>query len=210
MLGLQSKRFRKLGLGVLLSAGIYAFLVLSGCGNFFPSANQITALSISPLNATIMVNGTQQYTATATFGNNTQGDATEKVTWSSSATNMATISSAGLATAGTTLGSTTISAKSGSVIANTLLTVSNKTISSISLSPANTTILNGTTQQYTATATYSDGTTGNITNSVAWSSSVTSVATITSGGLATAVGTGTTTITATSGSISGTTQLTVQ
>jgi hypothetical protein len=65
--------------------------------------------------------------------------------------------------------------------------------------------------QLHATGTYSDGTTKDITTQVAWSSSDTAVATIDSNGLVTADREiGRTTITATYGSISGSTELTVQ
>ena len=48
-------------------------------------------------------------------------------------------------------------------------------------------------QLYTATGTYSDSTTQNITDSVTWASSNASAATITTSGLATGVGVGSTT-----------------
>ncbi len=87
------------------------------------------------------------------------------------------------------------------------------TLVSLAVTPANPSIADGTTKQFTATGTYSDGTTQNLTTTAAWSSSYTSVATISnasgSNGLATAVGAGTTTITAASGSVSGSTTLTV-
>src|SRR6266478_2744557 len=83
------------------------------------------------------------------------------------------------------------------------------TLSSIAVTPGNPSIPKGTTQQFTATGTYSDGSTQNLTSTVAWSSSNTTVATINSTGLATAVGAGSTTIQASSGSISGSTTLTV-
>jgi hypothetical protein len=71
----------------------------------------------------------------------------------------------------------------------------------------------GTTQQFTATGTYTDGTTPEMTSTVTWSSTSTSVATISntagSNGLATSTGEGTTTITAASGSISGSAPLIV-
>ena len=80
---------------------------------------------------------------------------------------------------------------------------------SIAVTPANPTVAKGATQQFTATATFSDGSTGNVTSSVTWTSGTTTVATITAGGLATAVAaTGTSTITATQGLISGSTVLT--
>ena len=84
------------------------------------------------------------------------------------------------------------------------------TVQSIAVTPANPTIAVGATQQFTATGTYTDGSTKDITSQVTWSSSNTGVATINSSGLATAVGGGSTTIKATQGSVSGNTILTAQ
>lgn len=83
------------------------------------------------------------------------------------------------------------------------------TLASIAVTPANPSVTTGTTQQFTATGTYSDNSIKNITAAVTWGSSDTSKATINASGLATAVAAGSTTVTATSGSISGTTTLTV-
>ncbi|HZU21582.1 MAG TPA: DUF4082 domain-containing protein, partial [Terriglobales bacterium] len=83
-------------------------------------------------------------------------------------------------------------------------------LSSIAVTPGNPTIGAGATQAFTATGTYSDGSTQNITSQVAWASANTAVATITSAGVATGVAGGSATITATQGSISGSTLLTVQ
>jgi hypothetical protein len=87
------------------------------------------------------------------------------------------------------------------------------TLSSIEVTPANPGIAFGSTQQFTATGTYSDNTTQNLTTSVTWDSQSKSVATISnaagSNGLATSVSPGPTTISATSGSISGFTVLSV-
>ena len=88
-----------------------------------------------------------------------------------------------------------------------------KKLVSIAVTPINPSIVLGTTEQFTATGTYSDNSTRNLTTSVIWSSSAGSVATISnaagSNGKATSVAAGTTTITATSGNISGSTTLTV-
>jgi len=87
-------------------------------------------------------------------------------------------------------------------------------LSSIAVTPAQTSVAPGNTQQFTATGTYNDGTNNNVTTSAIWSSSNTGVATIsnTSGsqGLATAAALGSTTITATVGPIKGSASLAVQ
>jgi uncharacterized protein YjdB len=83
-------------------------------------------------------------------------------------------------------------------------------LTSIAVTPANPTNRVGTTQQLTATGTYSDGATQNLTSQATWASSSTAVATINSSGLATGVAAGITTISATLGGMNGTTTLTIQ
>jgi hypothetical protein len=123
---------------------------------------------------------------------------------------VAIINTSGLAT-GMALGSTSITAKSGSATGTASLTVSTKTITGITISPANPTISLSLaqSQQFTATATYSDGTVGDITTSSTWTSSNNSVATIGSTGLASPVAVGSVTIAASAGNVAGTTTLTV-
>jgi hypothetical protein len=100
-------------------------------------------------------------------------------------------------------------------IATATVTVAPGSVSLVSLAvtPTNSLTALGTTLGFTATGTYSDGSTQNLTTSVTWSSSATGVATISnaagSQGLASSVGAGSTTISATSGSVSGSTTLTV-
>lgn len=82
-------------------------------------------------------------------------------------------------------------------------------LTSITVTPTNQSITSGAMQQFTATGTYSDSTTKDITTSVTWGSSNTGNATISTSGLATAQANGTATVTATSGDIYGTTTLTI-
>jgi uncharacterized protein YjdB len=79
----------------------------------------------------------------------------------------------------------------------------------ISISPSNSTIQLTKTQQFTATGTFGDSSSKDVTSSVTWTSSSANVATISSAGLATAVSTGSTNITAAEGSVSAITTLTV-
>ena len=66
-----------------------------------------------------------------------------------------------------------------------------------------------TTQQLQGIAIFADGGTQNVTAAATWLSSAPSVATVSSGGLVTAIGSGTATITVTYLGISGTSQITV-
>ena len=80
---------------------------------------------------------------------------------------------------------------------------------SIAVTPVNPSIAAGTQQQFAATGTYTDGSHQDLTNSAIWTSSAPFVATISNAGLATALAVGSTAIQATSGSINGSTGLTV-
>jgi len=87
----------------------------------------------------------------------------------------------------------------------------NPSISSIFITPAAVTLAVKNTVQLTATATYSDGSTGPLTGSSAgWTSSDATVATVTSpGGLVTGISTGSATITVSAQGASSTATITV-
>jgi uncharacterized protein YjdB len=82
------------------------------------------------------------------------------------------------------------------------------TLVSVSLSPQNGSVAAGLTQQYKATGNYSDGTSQALTT-VTWATSNTAIATVNSSGLVTTLKQGTVSISATTGSMSGNTSLTV-
>jgi Bacterial Ig-like domain (group 2) len=168
----------------------------------------LVSIAVTPANASIPEGGTLQFTATGTYSDNSTKNVTNSVTWSSTNTAAATINSSGLGT-GVAPGSTTITATSGAVNGATGLTVTAVTLVSIAITPANTSVMNGATLQFTATGTYSNNSTENLTGSVTWTSSSAAVATISSSGLATGVGGGTTSIGAALSGISNSTNLTV-
>jgi hypothetical protein len=83
------------------------------------------------------------------------------------------------------------------------------TLSSITVSPGSQTLSSGSTLQLAATGSYSDGSSKVLTSSATWSSSNTAAATVSSGGLVTAVKAGSSSISATFGGITGSATLTV-
>lgn len=94
--------------------------------------------------------------------------------------------------------------------ATAVVTGTARALSGISVSPGNASIFIGTSQQFSALGTYSDGSTQDLTSAVSWSSSASSVATINATGLASAAASGTTTISAASAGMSGNAVLSVQ
>ncbi|HEX2569635.1 MAG TPA: Ig-like domain-containing protein [Polyangia bacterium] len=176
----------------------------------------LVSIAVTPTNPSVAAGTAQQFTATGTFTDNSTQDITTQVTWTSAKTNVATVSndpgSQGLAT-GVVAGNTTITATLGSVSGSTTLTVSSAQLRSIAVTPTNPSLARGTNRQFTATGTFSNNTTQNLTAQVTWSSSDTNVATVSntagSRGLASALNVGAATLTATLGSVSGSTTLDV-
>ena len=172
----------------------------------------LVSIAVTPGNASIAAGNTQQFAATGSYSNGSTQNLTSTAAWSSSAPGVATITPGGLAT-GVKTGQSSLSATLGSITGSAALAVTAPVLVSIAVTPGNASIAVGTKQQFTATGTYSDASTQNLTSTAAWSSSAPSVATISdasgSQGLATTAGLGTTTMQATSGAISGSTTLTV-
>ncbi len=176
----------------------------------------LVSIEVSPADPSIAKGTTLQFAATGVFSDSTKQDLTAQTTWASSSATVAAISNAagsnGLAT-GTGVGSTTISATLAGVSGTTTLTVTAATLVSIEVTPFDPSIAKGTTQIFAATGTYTDASTQDLTDQVAWASSDGAVAGVSnvggSNGLATGSGVGSATITATLAGVSGTTTLTV-
>src|SRR5258708_19975835 len=92
------------------------------------------SLAVSPQNPYVAVGGTQQFTAIGTYSDNTTADLTTTVSWSSSSTQVGTITSAGVMT-GHAAGTTTISATLGTVNSSATAPVTQSALVSISISP---------------------------------------------------------------------------
>ena len=176
--------------------------------------NPLVSIGITPLAPSIAASFTQQFTATGTYADNSTQVLTSSVTWASSNTAFATISNTlgtqGLAT-GVAAGTVQITATSGTIVGTTTLTVTSSTLLSIAVTPVAPAIIYQTQQQFTATGTFSDSSTQNITNTVTWTSSDTAHISITPTGLATGVATISTgvTIKASQNGVNGSTSATV-
>jgi uncharacterized protein YjdB len=190
-------------------------LAAAGCGGSSSMSSGSTtkvlsSIATSPATADLAVGATEQFTAQATYNDGSTADVTSSATWADANGKVATITSSGIAT-GVAAGSTTVTATMGALSGTATLTIATqaKTLASIAVSPATVAIATGATQQFSATATYSDGSTANVTTSATWVSSKPAVASISAAGLATALTTGSTTVTATVSGVSATAAVTV-
>ncbi len=186
---------------------------VTGSTNLTVTTVKLVGIAILPSNPRIEARTFVKFTAVGTFSDGSTGGNLAGVSWKSSTPKVASMRSSGTAF-GKRTGSVTITASASGLKGTTTLTVSNGTLVSLAITPANSIASNGSKQQFTATGTFSDSTTQDITLNVHWSSSSASVATIanapSTAGLATAAGVGSTTIGANSGGITNSTSLTVQ
>ncbi|EMK18216.1 beta strand repeat-containing protein [Leptospira kirschneri] len=176
----------------------------------------LNSIQVSPADISVAKGNTKAYTAIGVYSDFSTLDVTSQVTWTSSSVSIATISNAsgheGLATAVGT-GTSTITATLGGISNSTSLTVTAAVLVSLSVGPTNSFVYMTQTKNFMATGTYSDGTMQDLTTQVTWTSSDTTLGTISNAfgieGRATGIAAGAITITATLGSISGNTSLTI-
>ena len=166
----------------------------------------VASVSVTLAASSIIVGGTTQANATTkdANGNVLTGRA---VTWASSNTAIATVSTSGLVTA-LAAGNANITATSESQSGSATVTVTPIPVASVSVTLAASSITVGANTQATATTKDANGNvlTG---RAVTWASSNTAIATVSTSGLVTAVAAGNANITATSEAQSGSAAITV-
>src|SRR6267143_5304597 len=195
-----------------------AMLALSGCGgrNGLLGAGggaSLTAVSLTPIKPTLTLSlsppATRQFVATGQYSFGNPKDITNQLTWVSADTTVATMDNKGVATAvGSGKANVTgtiqdpVSLKLFQV--STVVTVVPQ-LTGITIGPASAQIAKGTSQQFTATGKYNDGTSPDITSLVTWNSTQSAIATVSSSpgtqGLALAASPGSTSISASLGTV---------
>jgi uncharacterized protein YjdB len=167
-----------------------------------------TSVTVAPTSASIVVGGSQSFTATVKDQNGS-AMACSSLAWSSQNTGVVTVAASGLAS-GVAAGSTTVKATCGSAsgTANVTVTAAPSVATTVSVAPTSASIAAGATKSFTATVKDQNGATMSC-GSLGWTSQNTGIATINASGLATGVAAGTTTVKAACGAVSGTANLTV-
>jgi len=172
----------------------------SGTSSITVTFVPVASVAVTPPAPSIQVGQTVQLTATPrdASGNPLTG---RVVTWSSSNSAVASVSSSGLVT-GKAAGSATITATSEGKSGSAAVTITTTPVASVTVAPAAPTILVGGTVQLTATPKDASGNplTG---RTIMWSTSSGAVASVSVSGLVTGVAAGSATVTATSEGKSG-------
>lgn len=172
----------------------------------------LTSVEITPPSLTLATGTRSRLTANARFADGSMQEVTTAASWSSSDTSIVNVTSQGEISA-LQPGSATISTGYGGASTSATITVSDATLQSIAVTPANPSLAAGAAAQMSATGTFSDASTRDLTGQALWVSDNNGVVSVSnagdSSGLATAMGAGTATVTAGFGGIQGGTTVTV-
>lgn len=175
-------------------------VLLVGCGG--SSTGTLAVIVIAPTTSFLGINAQETFTATA---QDSKGKSLSGVTftWTSNAPDVASIDISGVVT-GHTVGTAQITASSSgvtSLAANLNVITATTAVASVSLTPINSTIKVGQTQQFTASAVDASGNTvSGVT--FTWHNQSAGVAIVGTNGLATGIAPGTTMINASVGTVS--------
>jgi len=168
----------------------------------------LTTITVSPSTATLLVGATQVFTSAPKDQNGNPMNVA--ITWTSSNTTVGNVDARGTFTASAE-GTTTIKAENGTVNGIATVTVSTSTsppvLTTITVSPSSANVMVGKNQSFIAQTL--DQFNQMINAIVQWTSSNSTVGTIDNNGKFTALSKGTTTITASNGSVNGYATVTV-
>lgn len=180
------------------------------------TAATLTSITIDPSSASIAKGTKIQLKAIGDFSDGTTQDLTLSASWASDDTGIATVNNANGTkgdVTGVDLGTVTISATQDGITGVSAITVTAATLTSITISPVEPSIAKGTKVQLTATGTFSDGTTQDLSQTATWSSLQESIASVGNidgtKGLVTGLEVGTAHIRAEQAGIHGSTTVTV-
>jgi len=204
---------------LVFSTIMCVMIALCGCGGKngllgTGGGASLTSVSLTPSNPTITLSKspatTQPFDVIGHYSFGNPQDITSQMTWASLDATVATVDSKGVATgvgSGRVIITGTITDPQTQKLfqVSTVLTVVPQ-LTGITISPSSAQIAKDTAQQFTATGTYNDGTSPDITSLVAWNSTQPAVAGVSTSpgtqGVALAAAPGSTSISASLGTLS--------
>ena len=135
---------------------------------------KLMSITVTPPDPTLPQSFREQLTATGNFNDSTHQDLTDSVDWVSSDSSVATVGNASGAkgvTTGVAAGTAEISATFNAVVGKTDVKVTDATLTSVAVTPTTPKLALNQKLNFTATGTFSDKTTKDLTDDATWSSS---------------------------------------
>ncbi len=176
----------------MISAAVKSVL---GSGPLSVTSAELTAIAVTGDSTSVPLGRRTQMHAVGTFTDGSQQDLTSSAEWTSSDPKIVAVDNSGLAV-GSSLGTATISAGVKSVSGSSALSVTSAALASLSVSPSSSVILFGRTQQLLLIATYTDGSTADVTANATWDSSNPQAASVDAHGVVLALDVGNSQLTA--------------
>lgn len=182
---------------------------VTGIASVTVGAAQLVSLVVIPNSSSLPIGDSTQFTATGTFSDGSTQNLTQSATWSSSASNIANVNATGM-TMAYAVGTATVTASSGTINGSANVAVSPAAMVALTVSPASVSMVLESSRQLQAIASFSDGTTQDVTTSATWSSIDPTVVSVNNGGMTLAQQVGTATVQAQAGGFTGSAALIVQ
>lgn len=185
-----------------------AYQGVTGSTSLTIGQSVLLSISVGPNQSSLPLGESEQLTATANFSDGTTQNFTPSATWTSSGPAIANVNAQGVVT-GISMGTAQLSVVYQGLTGTASITVGPPALLSITVNPAQSSLPVGESAQLAATGSLSDGSTQNLTQSASWSSSGSTIASVSPGGKVIANAAGTATISATAGSVTGSANFTV-
>lgn len=182
--------------------------LLANCGSGGSHTPTLTQISITPAGKSIPKGTSLALTATGLYSDGTAKNLTSSVTWQASPLTVATVNAQG-SVAGKSVGTADVTAAYESLTGSASVTVGAAALTQITVTAPKPSLPLDETEQLTATGTYTDGTTQNVTSLVTWQTGTTNIASVNAQGSLKGLSTGVAQISAADQGITGTAAVTV-
>jgi hypothetical protein len=171
----------------------------TGFGTLVVTGARLTSLFIEPADPTVGVGVALSFRAVGLYSDGTRADVTEQVMWQTSNPTVLPLDGRGRGVT-RSVGTALVLAYVDNLVAASTVSVIPAALKSLTIQPSDVLLMAGGTTRLTAVATYADGTTFDVTDSVTWTSASPMIVAVSSaagsGGVVRALQPGQTTVTA--------------
>lgn len=184
-----------------------AYQGVTGSASVTVGGPGLVAITVSPNQSSLPLGETKQLTAMGSFSDGSTQNLTPSATWVSSSQAVASVNAQGIVTA-VGVGATQLSATYQGITGVASVAVAQPVLLTITVSPSQSSLPLGETEPLIATGSFSDGSSRNLSQSAAWTSS-SAVASVNAQGVVTGINLGSALVSAAYQGITGSASVTV-